>query len=474
MVRLIVTFLNLLVILVLQIFPGDVSVKLEAPGEVQAGSEFEIKVTLNKGDLEGFSRFQQSIPAGLTATPVASSNADFSFTEKRVRLIWLRIPENDEITVSYRIKVDERLKGTFSLAGKFSYIENNERKSVDIEPVAININPSSTIDPSLIVDINDFEQATMPFPGLPAEAASVACIRQKPYAGAQGDYVVNVLVRKNLTRQFAKIEEIVPEGYTAVALDPKDAIFTFKDQKVKFLWMTLPTERFFTVSYRLIPKNQAKLQPPAINGAFSYLVEEKSVSVDILEREFNLAEINNDNIDEMLTGIIEQPSTQIAQVTTQEQPVIESPVIESETPAVVTQPDTPKQNKAEVKSQSRPVKKPVVKKQPQSVLTADASVMLDPQDGVYYRIQLAAGHKAVNIKRYFNKMNLEKEVRWEAHDGWNKYSIGSFNMYREARDYRVHIWNTTPVKDAFITAYNSGKRITVQEALMITEQKWYR
>ena len=80
------------------------------------------------------------------------------FSDKRVRLIWLRIPENDEITVSYRVKVDERLKGTFTLAGKFSYIENNERKSVDIEPVAINILPSATIDPSLIVDVNDFEK----------------------------------------------------------------------------------------------------------------------------------------------------------------------------------------------------------------------------------------------------------------------------------------------------------------------------
>lgn len=464
MVKLVITILNLLVILVWQIFPGSVSVRLDVPAEVQAGSEFEVKVTLNKGDLEGFSRFQQSIPAGLTASAVASSNADFTFSEKRVRLIWLRIPENNEVTVTYRVKVDERLKGTFSLSGKFSYIENNERKSVDIQPVAININPSSTIDPSLIVDINDFEKMTIP--GLlPTEDISVACIRQKPYAGEQGDYVVNVLVSKNLTRRFAKIEEEVPEGYTAVALDPKDAIFTFKEQKVKFLWMNLPAEPHFTVSYRLIPKNQASLPAPVIDGAFSYLVEEKTVSVDIMERDVNLADLGGVDVDALVARALSEPEPErvVAQV-----PVDKTPA-EKPVENVVDETASLPAEKTEKPAVTRPARQT-----PATTVQVNASALLEPEDGIYYRIQLAAGHKPINITRYFRKMNLEKEVRQEAHEGWMKYSIGSFGVYKEARDYRVHIWNTTPVKDAFITAYNNGMRITVQEALMVTEQKWYQ
>ena len=150
MIRLFVPLLNMLVILTLQMFPGNVSVKMDVPAQVNAGSEFEVRITLNKGDLDGFSRFQQNIPAGLSAISDQSSNADFTFTDKRVRLIWLRVPKNEEITVSYRVKVDERLKGNFTLSGKFSYIDNNERKSIDVNPVSVTIIPSSKVDPSLL------------------------------------------------------------------------------------------------------------------------------------------------------------------------------------------------------------------------------------------------------------------------------------------------------------------------------------
>lgn len=467
MIKSIVPILNLLVILALQIFPGNISVEMDVPSEVNAGSEFQVTITLKKGDLESFSRFQQQIPTGLSASSDVSANADFTFDENRVRLIWLRLPGSDEFTVSYRIKVDERLKGTFNLSGQFSYIENNERKSVDIEPTAITIIPSETIDPSLIVDINDFGKEVIPYiKPFSEESANIACIRQKPYMVDDGTYIVNVLVNKNDRKQFAKIEETIPEGYTAASIDPKEAIFTFKDQTAKFLWMNMPMDAYFTVTYRLIPKNQATLPPPDINGSFSFLVDEKTISIDIVEKDLDLLALERDEIFNLVTQTLSEP---VAETTAPQEaettPIAEATPVETESTLVA---EDVHPVVSEVPEQS------TVEQAVAPSTRINRSYLLEPEEGVYYRVQVAAGHKPVNINRYFRNMNLEMEVRRESHEGWQKYSVGSFDMYKEARDYRVHIWNTTPVKDAFVTAYNSGTRITVQEALMITEQKWYQ
>ena len=291
-----------------------------------------------------------------------------------------------------------------------------------------------------------------------AENNNIAVIRQKPYPGKDGEYIVNLLVNKEATHNFAKIEEDVPEGYIAVALDPKDAIFTFKSQKVKFLWMNLPLDPYFMVSYRLIPRNKAKLSAPAVQGAFSYLVDERTISVPVHERDVQLASLSGNDIQELVAQIRTEPaqenSGQLAMATGQK-----------------LQAGLTIQVKMQLKAKTD---RHVVKPAAQTMKQRNYALLLEQEQGVYYRIQLAAGHKPVNINRYFKRMKIEKEVRNEKLNGWQKYSVGSFPVYKEARDYRIHIWNTTPVKDAFVTAYNNGQRITVQEALMVTEQHWFQ
>lgn len=449
MIRLFAPFVNLLVALVLKVsLQGDVTVMVEAPSEVVAGNEFEVKVTINKGDLASFSRLLQNLPAGLTASSAITSNADFNFEEKRARFIWMHLPDEPKITVAYTIKVDQRLKGTFNIDGKFSFIDENERRSVDVKSNLITILPSPDIESSLIVDIADYERLVVPFVAPVTAGTNIACVRQQPQVSPDGKgFIVNLLVSKERKEKFAKIEEKIPAGYKAESLKEGDAIFTSKNNTAKFLWMNLPSTSFFVVSYKLVPVDGSKTSPK-LNGKFSYLEEDKTISIDIKQTGHDLAMVKT--TDDLNNLLINLSSEQLASN-------------ETDVPEDISVTE----KKVKVKTKSTEKQKA---KEPRS----NNKFKLEPEEGIYYRVQLAAGHNPVNIKRYFRKFKLDKEVRAEVHDGWNKYSIGSFSEYKDARDYRVFIWNTTEIDDAFVSAYNNGERITVQEALMVANQRWYQ
>ncbi|MBN2214610.1 MAG: hypothetical protein JW723_10225 [Bacteroidales bacterium] len=468
--RLLIILFNIIAILSTNIFQqSDVSMRMEVPPQVVAGTEFVVRITLKKGDVESFSRFQMDIPAGLTATSSSTANADFSFSEKRVRMIWLRLPDPQEITFSFKVKVDERLKGIFTLDGQFSYIFNNERQTAYLSPQAVTIQPSPEIDPSLVVDISEFEEKVIQYiPPVSEDAANIACIRQKPYLNETGsEYIVNILVSKQDKKKFAKVEETIPEGYNAIALETRDAIFTFKNQKAKFLWMNLPASPNFNIKYRLIPKNASDFTSPDISGTFSFMAADKTISVDIMQSEGDIENLSEPEIQNLIADLKTKPVT----VPVKEPVVADIKPSEEEDikPAVEEKPDFTVEPVSQVEEVKPEVKKPV-----QTFRAGDLAYLLEPETGVYYRVQVAAGHKPVDIKKYFKKFNLELEVRKEDHEGWIKYSVGSFGIYKDARDYRVHIWNTTAIDDAFVSAYNDGKRITVQEALMIANQRWYK
>ncbi len=465
MVRIVLIVINIFVVFSLNLFKSEeVKTHLEVPETVQAGEEFTVKVTIDKGNISGFSRFQQNIPAGLKASSLDAANADFSFTDNRVRLMWLMLPKKEKFTLSYKVKVDERLKGRFDIGGSFAYIENNKRQSVSTEQRTININPSPNIDPDLIVDIKDFKEKVIP--DLRPKLSAVNCIRQKPTVSAKSDEIyVNVLVHKKGVCKFAKIEESVPPGYTAVNVENQSGIFTFKNQTVKYLWMNLPPDERVVVTYKLIPKPEIDPSRLQLSGTFSYIEENRTKSINIVQRDVDVKSLGKDEISRLYADAeaeLSQPveiidesqtpeDTQVEEKT--EEPVVEEPVQQKDEP-----------EKTEVSN---------IRKMLDSD-NMDRNHILDPETGVYYRVQLAAGHRPVNISRYFSRYNIKREVKFEQHEGWLKYSIGSFHIYKEARDYRNYIWDNTIIDDAFVSAYNSGVRITVQEALMITNQQWYR
>ncbi len=430
----------------------DVHLQIITPPSAEAGTTVEVEIELHKAGISGFARFHQELPQGIKASPVYPADMDFSFEHNTVRMIWLNLPSEETLRIRYRLHIDERLRGELNLNGTFSYIEDNRRMRADAPGVSIQIEPSPYIDKDLIVEIGkDVE----PEPGIPVPAPGIAeavavrevpvpgiaeavAVRQVPVADDGQGYLVNILVSSGPRSSFARIEEKIPHGFTAVEVESHGGIYTFTDQTVRFIWRELYPESTFLVSYRLIPEADYETVPQP-SGEFSVVQNDITTNLPVVERDAPL---------EALTGAGRQR-------------LLSSAVLEARTTA-------PRRMPAPSVTAPRPT--PAV-----PVATPGQLVRpLQPEDGVYYRVQLAAGRRPVDPDGYFRNLEIPYTVHTELHEGWIKYTIGSFSDYRSARDQRVHIWNTTPVGDAFVSAYNNGARITVQEALAIASHRWYR
>jgi len=268
----------------------QVTVRMDVPAQVIAGQEFLVSVDIEKGRLEEFSRFQQELPAGLIAVQDNSGTADFSFDNQRLRFIWLKLPAEANLSISYKVRVNKRLMGDLTLSGEFSYVENNERRSIAIEKKEITIMPSPDIAADQQIDIADFASVIASEQASTASAADVTCIRQTPYLSRTGnDILVNMLVYKKDMNRFAKIEEQIPEGFLAVNMESREGLFTFKDGVAKFVWMNLPEVPGFTISYRLLPQAGKTIDNLRISGVLSYIQEGRNVTVDVVQQDIDLS-----------------------------------------------------------------------------------------------------------------------------------------------------------------------------------------
>ena len=453
------------VLTLLGFMSSQVTLDLNIPESANAGDEFLVELTLNKGDIEGFARFQQELPVGFTAVARQTANGEFKFEDQKVKIQWMRVPFDRVVVVSYAIQVAPTISGTFNFEGKFSYIENNNVQTITTAPKTITI-----IGDEIAAGTAEQAQTTYSYQNVSLK--NIDCIRQKPFLNENNEIIVNLMVNKGDLKDFGKIQEQVPVGYKAESIKSKNSIFTFKNSIIKFLWMSMPPENQFVVSYKLIPEGAASDQAFLISGTFSYAENERTKTINIAERAVDLGTFAE-------TDLVAQTTPTNDATTTQTNNSSSTTAIEQHTTQTATtnlvaeniNTETVNENPNIYNVEQEPIKQPTTNTQ-MGNLAAITNVPL-PENGVSYRVQIAAGHKLVD-KNYFKKLNITDEVQVEIHDGWNKYTIGNFFIYRDARDYRIYIWNNTPIHDAFVAAYNSGMRITVQEALMIANQKWYK
>jgi hypothetical protein len=465
-------------------FTVDLTVTQKLQSSIVQGEEAIVEITIDKADLPGFAKVQQSFPDGFTAEPIETKGATFSFKDNKLKFIWMSLPEEKVFTISYKIVADETVEGDFSLGGKFSFISESERKNVDIpvssfkvvkkapEAIAVvsEMVEEEVAEEVVVVEEPEIEEEEVA--EIEEEPVVEAAIQQEPVVEevvaevaakqesktlvlgtimckrtiiptTKGKYNVTIEVSKKDVEGFCKITEKIPTGFVATEDNSNNGVFSFKDNTMKILWMGAPKEDVYTVSYNLEALPETENGKYDIIGFYSYLENDATSKYIIDGTSFNLEQ--EEAIEELIVEepvIVTPPKEVVAGVTKEEGEVV-----------------------AEEKAVEKVVQKPEVQEEG---VTSTPS----PEGDVTYKVQVGAGHKKVPSTYFATVFKLQDKVSTINHEGWIKYLVGSYDAYKAARDKRNVVRGN--VKTAFVTAYNSGTRITVQEALMISNQKWYK
>lgn len=211
---------------------------------------------------------------------------------------------------------------------------------------------------------------------------------------------------------FAHISETIPTGFTVEQGNSKGGKFSFRDNKMKIIWLNVPSDKNYEIDY--IIRVTGSPVSTTINGVYGYIENDNKSSMNLSPGEIPYK-----------TG--------------------------SSTPAVASTPTPKAQPK---KTESAPVKKAEPKKtEPQKEPTYSSSS--SSQTGVTYHVQIGA---LTNPNHDFpSAVSRLATIERKQYGSIYKYLSGSFVSREDAMAHRQKVLDAG-ISDAFIVKYKDGVR----------------
>jgi hypothetical protein len=487
MVNNLILLINLVGLLLMDAFMADLRITQNVPATMEPGTEVRVTVNVEKGDLSGFAKLQLDLPPGLTITAIETKGASFTFADQKAKFIWMALPSTPTFKITYTLAASADASGPKQIEGRLSYIENNERKTYDLPTATVDLGVGGKTSAATVTRVEEIDAEDITSDdlvsaggGAPAKGLMLAVLDQAsgiaPIQGAGGvsgtrtitpisetEMTVEVVVTKGDIRGFGKLQESVPEGFTAIEKNSDEAIFTAQDRTVKFVWLNLPARNTIKVVYKL----RANSRPEGIytiDGEFGYLLNDETQKAVLGTSKFFVGPKALEMLvqDETKIGLLDGEDGQLV-LREKERKEAEAKA-RAEADARVA---------AETRKQQERTP-PVAKQEPvQPTKPVTAARIPAPEKGVSYKVQITAAHREVGRSYFQARHRYSGDFSIERHQGWVKYVVGGFSSYKEARDQRVNfIQAGHEFPGPFVTAYNDGVRITVQEALMLSKQQW--
>ena len=462
-----ITLFTSVALLFSAILADGVVIDHNLPANLQPGENTTVIVNINKGEVTGFAKLQLEIPAGLTARAIKKSGASFTFSGQKAKFIWMTLPATQEFQVEYELEANINANGSKVIEGQFSYIKENERVDYDLSPQIISVGTEdvlvdNTTDETQTEANNTSDDTTTQL------QSDVVCTRTLTPLG-DGKYFVEVSVYGVETDGFAKIREEISAGFRIKEDASGEAIVTLEENGIKYVWFEQPSDPNHSVSYTLTSTSTSEF--PEIDGKFSYVANNQPMEISIVQQEMiNSRDFGGNDTEPGTETTINPNEGNTEEVIVIEGDKVNELAIEVAMNATEDQLEEIKKPVLEVAANT-----PLVEEEVYADSSTDTTNTPSPEEGVNYKIQLAATHKYVAASKFKTNHKFAAAIQTENHEGWTKFVTGSHNEYKSARDARNNInAEYSKFNGPFVTAYNNGERITVQEALMVSKQKWYQ
>ena len=458
MIKYFFILINSLTLFIFGLFQTDnsVTIKNNIPSNFIVGQEVAVEFRISKGIQTGFAKFQLELPDGISIIKKDEMNSIYSIQNGVAQWIWSEVPEDEELLIKLTLVASELGIGIKTFNSNYSFIEKNEKKVFNMLPLEASI--QNNIINNKVSVIKDTLTKAEPNTSIDV----VRLISDGPNANEK---TITIKIKKGDTKGFAKYSDEIDLTLNAKAIKTDGSSFSVSDGKIKFVWVDVPTKSELEVSYHIDLNNK---NSNILKGEYSYLEKNQSKKYIVKSDSLVIGKLK----DEITLQAVQktEPAKSIVQENEANQltskKIIEDSksnlTVEKTSTLVTEAPNLVKKEANEVKT--IPAKAEIVKETPQ-IVNADPNFVV--QIGAFKNTKVVA---TVLIKKY----RITDKIVDELHDGFSKFMVGNHNLYKEARKHRDIIKSKHGVKDAFIAAYNVGKRITVQEALMVSKQSWFK
>ncbi len=116
------------------------------PETLPANSFFTIEITINKGNINSFSKYQLEVPDNITISEGNSLDGHFSFVNKRAKIVWVECPKASEFTFTMRMYVGF-VTGEATFEHKFYYVDANVKKDISDAPIHVKFTDAKSTVP---------------------------------------------------------------------------------------------------------------------------------------------------------------------------------------------------------------------------------------------------------------------------------------------------------------------------------------